>query len=94
MAGEDGRCRIIMRAGVLRPGMSMPVLGPPPPDPHPNPKVQRMRDAWCLKIISWEAVLLANRPTYKVYRPTADHWRDPNAPQVVAFGSSLMLTSK
>jgi hypothetical protein len=56
VANEGGRCRIVMRDGLLLPGMSMPVLGPPPPDPHANPEIQRMRDAWCLKIIGWEAV--------------------------------------
>jgi hypothetical protein len=52
----DDSCRVIMQNGLLLPGMTMPVLGPPPPDPHPNRKIQAMRDAWCLKIIGWEAV--------------------------------------
>ena len=51
-----GRCRIIMRDGVLLPGMIMPVLPPPPADPHPNKRVQQMRDAWDMRIIGWEGV--------------------------------------
>jgi len=51
-----GRCRVIMRDGVLLPGMIMPVLPPPPADPHPNKRVQQMRDAWDMRIIAWEGV--------------------------------------
>ena len=51
-----GRCRVIMRDGVLLPGMIMPALPPPPPDPHPNKRVQQMRDAWDMRIIAWEGV--------------------------------------
>jgi hypothetical protein len=80
VASEGGQCRIIMRDGVLLPGMTMPVLGPPPPDPHPNPKVQAIRYAWCLKIIGWEAVFGARQPRFQ-HRRAADHWRDPNAPR-------------
>ena len=79
VASEDGRCQIIMQDGVLLPGMVMPLLGPPPPDPHPNPELQAIRDAWCLKIIAWEAVFDARSPRF-MYRPAADRWRDPNAP--------------
>ena len=83
VANGDGRCQIIMRDGVLLPGMTMPVLGPPPPDPHPNPVVQRLREAWCLKIIDWEGVFGLGRPMVPVRRVLADHWRDPNAPRRV-----------
>lgn len=48
--------RVIMCDGVLLPGMTMPVLGPPPLDPHPNKAIQQMRDAWDMRIIAWEAV--------------------------------------
>ena len=78
VADGDGRCQIIMRGGVLLPGMTMPVLGPPPPDPHPNAAVQRLREAWCLKIIDWEGVFSLGRPMVPVRRTLADHWRDPN----------------
>jgi len=81
VADGDGRCQIIMRGGVLLPGMAMPVLGPPPPDPHPNPVIQRMREAWCLKIIDWEGVFGHGRPMVPVRRVLADHWRDPNTPR-------------
>lgn len=60
MAG--GQCRIIMRDGMLLPGMTMPVLGPPPPDQHPNPAVQRLRDAWNLNIIASDGVFDLRRP--------------------------------
>jgi hypothetical protein len=53
---SGGGCRVIMRDGVLLPGMVMPVLGPPPPDPHPNKKIQRMRDAWDMRIVAWDGV--------------------------------------
>ena len=69
VAIEDGRCRIIMLDGVLLPGMVMPVLGPPPPDPHPNPAVQRMRDAWDLRIIAWYA-----GPGYLIRHEVVDRW--------------------
>ncbi len=81
VASDDGRCRIIMRDGVLLPGMVMPVLGPPPPDRHPNAAIQRLREAWCLKIIDWEAVFGLGRPMVPVRRLLADHWRDPNTPR-------------
>jgi hypothetical protein len=45
-----------MRGGVLVPGRTMPALRPPPPDPHPNKKIQAMRDAWDMRIISWEGI--------------------------------------
>ena len=47
---------MIVRSGMLMPGMVMPTLGPPPPDPHPNRKIQEMREAWDLRIISWEGI--------------------------------------
>jgi hypothetical protein len=53
-----GSCKVIMREGVLLPGMKMPELGPPPPDPHPDKRVQTMRDAWDLRIIGWDGVWL------------------------------------
>ena len=81
VAMDGGQCRIIMRDGVLLPGMAMPILGPPPPDPHPNPVVQRLREAWCLKIIDWEGVFGLGRPMVPVRRVLADHWRDPNTPR-------------
>ena len=84
MASGDGRCQIIMRDGVLLPGMTTPILGPPPPDPHPNAAVQRLREAWCLKIIDWEGVFGLGRPMVPVRRVLADHWRDPNAARAVA----------
>jgi hypothetical protein len=77
VASDDGRCNIILQNGVLMPGMSMPVLGPPPPDPHPNQVIRRMRDAWNLHIIAWEAVWDARQPRWE-RRRAADHWRDPN----------------
>jgi len=49
-------CKVIMRDGVLLPGMKMPELEPPPPDPHPDKRVQAMRDAWDLRIIAWDGV--------------------------------------
>ena len=49
-------CRVIMRDGVLLPGMAMPVLPPAPADPHPDKRVQAMRDAWDMRIIGWEGV--------------------------------------
>lgn len=52
VANDGGCCRVIMRDGVLVPGMTMPVVGPPPPDPHPNVAVQRLREAWNMNIIS------------------------------------------
>jgi DNA primase len=42
MRRVHGHCKVIMRDGVLLPGMKMPALPPPPPDPHPNRAVQRM----------------------------------------------------
>src|SRR5579863_2079392 len=83
VAMDGGECRIIMREGVLLPGMTMPVLGPPPPDPHPTAAVQRLREAWCLKIIDWEGVFGLGRPMVPMRRVLADHWRDPNAPRCV-----------
>ena len=80
VAMDGGKCRIIMRDGVLLPGMAMPILGPPPPDPHPNPAVQRLREMWNLKIIDWEGVFGLGRPMLPVRRVLADHWRDPNTP--------------
>lgn len=56
MRRSCGGCRVIMRDGVLLPGMAMPVLGPPPPDPHPDKKIQQMRDAWDMRIIAWDGV--------------------------------------
>ena len=53
---ERSSCKVIMRDGVLLPGMVMPVLGSPPPDPHPDKRVQQMRDAWDMRIIGWEGV--------------------------------------
>ena len=47
---------IIMRDGILMPGMAMPKLGPPPADPHPNRRVQSMREAWDLRFIAWEGI--------------------------------------
>ena len=49
-------CRVIMRDGVLLPGMAMPVLPPAPADPHPDKRVQAMRDAWDMRIIAWDSV--------------------------------------
>lgn len=49
-------CKVIMRDGVLLPGMKMPELGPPPADPHPDKRVQAMRDAWDMRIIAWDGV--------------------------------------
>jgi hypothetical protein len=57
-----------MRDGVLLPGMTMPVLGPPPPDPHLNPVVQRMRETWNLGIIAWDGVFSYARPTVSTRR--------------------------
>ena len=48
--------RHIMRDGILLPGMVMPALAPPPEDPHPNKKVQKLREAWDMRIIDWDAV--------------------------------------
>ena len=79
MVEDCGCCRVIMQNGVLLPGMTMPALGPPPPDPHPNRVIQRMRDAWNLHIISWEAVWHMRQPRW-LYRRAGDHWRDPNTP--------------
>ena len=56
MRHERGSCKVIMRDGVLLPGMTMPALGPPPPDPHPDKRVQAMRDAWDMRIIGWDGV--------------------------------------
>ena len=56
MRSIRSRCRVIVRSGMLMPGMVMPTLGPPPPDPHPNRKIQEMREAWDLRIISWEGI--------------------------------------
>ncbi len=75
VAIDGGACRIIMRNGVLMPGMSMPVLGPPPPDPHPNAAVQRLREAWNLNIIAWDGVFSRRRPMAAAARTLADHWR-------------------
>jgi len=62
-------CRVIMRNGVLQPGMTMPVLDPPPPDPHPNKVIQKMRDAWDMRIIAWDAVWPAGiRPRFRERR--------------------------
>jgi hypothetical protein len=47
---------VIMSNGVLQPGMVMPTLPPPPPEPHPDRTVQRMRDAWNMNIIGWDAI--------------------------------------
>lgn len=49
-------CKVIMRNGVLLPGMVMPVLGPPPPERHPNKRVQQMREEWSLQIIALDGV--------------------------------------
>ena len=75
MANGDGRCQIIMRDGVLLPGMTMPVLGPPPPDPHPNPVVQRMRETWNLGIIAWDGVFSYARPMTAARRVLPGFWR-------------------
>ena len=69
VAMGGGQCRIIMRDGVLLPGMTMPALGPPPPDPHPNAAVQRLRDAWDMRIIAWY-----DGPRYTVRREVVAHW--------------------
>ena len=80
MASDGSQCRIIMRDGVLLPEMTLPVLGPPPP----NLVFQRLREAWCLKIIDWEGVFGLGRPMAPVRRVLADHWREPNAARAVA----------
>ncbi len=54
--GSVSKTTVIMSNGVLQPGMVMPALAPPPPDPHPNKAVQRMRDAWDMRIIGWDAI--------------------------------------
>ena len=77
MAIYGGQCRIIMRDGALLPGMTMPVLGPPPPDPHPNPAIQRIREAWNLNIIAWDGVFDRQRPMKAVRRLLPDYWRLP-----------------
>ncbi|HZT29520.1 MAG TPA: hypothetical protein VE999_03770 [Gemmataceae bacterium] len=77
----DGQCRIIMRDGLLLPGMTMPVLGPPPPDPHPNAAVHRLRETWNLNIIAWEGVFNLRRPMTTARRILPDLWRGPNAPR-------------
>jgi len=53
-AGQGG-VEVIMRNGKLLPGMTIPNIAPPP-DPHRNKTVQRMRDAWDMRIIAWEGV--------------------------------------
>lgn len=56
MSHPNGRpCRVIMRDGQLQPGMTLPALVRPPA-PHPNKAVQRMRDAWDMRIIAWDGV--------------------------------------
>ena len=75
VANDGGCCRVIMRDGVLVPGMTMPVLGPPPPDPHPNVAVQRLREAWNMNIISWDSVFSYARPKAAAPRVLPDYWR-------------------
>jgi hypothetical protein len=75
VAIDGGACRIIMRNGVLMPGMSMPVLGPPPSDPHPNAAVHRLREGWNLNIIAWDGVFCRRRPMASAARTLADYWR-------------------
>ncbi len=77
VAPDGGRCRVIMRDGVLLPGMAMPALGPPPPDPHPNPAVQRLREAWNLKIIAWHGVFNLRRPMMAILRIPVHRWDLP-----------------
>ena len=77
MRSSCGGCRVIMRNGVLLPGMVMPALPPPPPDPHPNAIIQQMREEWNMHIIAWEAVW-DQRPRWQFRRETG-HWRDPGA---------------
>jgi hypothetical protein len=84
VASDDGRCQIIMRDGVLLPGMTMPVLGPPPPDPSSD---SARRGASRSSIGREPSALVARWAP--VRRVLADHWGDPHAPRrVVLFDQS------
>ena len=72
VANDGGCCRVIMRDGVLVPGMTMPVVGPPPPDPHPNVAVQRLREAWNMNIIAWDGVFSYDGPWRRRARSPLD----------------------
>jgi hypothetical protein len=82
----SGPCLVVMRDSALLPGMTMPLLAPPPADPHPNPVVERMRAAWDLRIVAWEGVWGSYRP-----RPVrhGEQMLPRAAPPVAASGPAI-----